>query len=92
MVKNDEVVKIFNKNFFETVDKLNIFEGPETEYTEDRMTNIIKKYKSHPIVSRKLKATTLLNKNFLLSQLLLRILKMLLKIFLLTKLQEVKFL
>ena len=80
IVKNDEIVKIFNKHFSETVDKLNTFEWPsrETEYTEDQLTNIINKYKSHPSIKKAattiLKATTLINKNILLSQLLLRIL------------------
>ena len=79
-VKNDEITKIFNKHFMETVGKLNIFKWPscKSEYTEDQLTNIIDKYKSHPSI-KKLKATTLLSKNFLLSKLLLRILKMLLK-------------
>ena len=37
IVKNDEIAKIFDKYFSETVDKLNIFEWPsyESEYTED---------------------------------------------------------
>ena len=50
IVKNDEIVKIFNKHFSETVHKLNIVEwhSCETEYTEDQLTNIINKYKSHP--------------------------------------------
>ena len=49
IVKNDEIAKIFNKDFSETVDKLNIFEWSscETEYTEDQLTNTINKYKSH---------------------------------------------
>ena len=49
IVKNDEIAKIFNKHFSETVGKLNIFEWSscETEYTEDQLTNTINKYKSH---------------------------------------------
>ena len=49
IVKNDEIAKIFNKHFSETVDKLNIFEWSscETEYTEDQLTNTNNKYKSH---------------------------------------------
>ena len=47
-------MQIFNKHFSETVDKLNIFQGPpcETEYTEDHMTNITNKYKSHPSIKK----------------------------------------
>ena len=46
IVNNDEIAKILNKHFSETVDKLNIFEWPscESEYTEDQRTNIINKY------------------------------------------------
>ena len=52
IVKNDEIAKIFSKHFSETVDKLNIFEwrSCESEYTEDQLTNIINKYKSHPSI------------------------------------------
>ena len=80
IVKNDKIAQICNKHFSEAVDKLNTFEWPsrETEYTEDQLTNIINKYKSHPSIKKVtttiLKATTPLNKNILLSQLLLRIL------------------
>ena len=72
------------KNFSETVDKLSIFEWPssEAEDSKDLLTDIISKLKAI-LVSRKLKATTLLSKNVILNQLLLKILKMLLKIFLL---------
>ena len=54
IVKNDEIAKIFSKNFSETVDKLNIFEWPscDTEYTEDQRTNIINKYKSHSSIKK----------------------------------------
>ena len=43
-----------NKHFSETIDKLNIFEWPscETEHTEDQLTNIINKYKSHPSIKK----------------------------------------
>ena len=49
IVKNDEITKIFNKHFSKAVHKLNISEWPscEREYTEDQLTNIINKYKSH---------------------------------------------
>ena len=72
------------KNFSETVDKLSIFEWPssEAEDSKDLLTDIISKLKAI-LVSRKLKATTLLSKNVILNQLLLKILKMLLEIFLL---------
>ena len=72
------------KNFSETVDKLSIFEWPssEAEDSKDLLTDIISKLKAI-LVSRKLKATTLLSKNVILNQLLLKILKMLLKILLL---------
>ena len=63
----------------------------ETEDTKDQLTDIIDKYKRNPSI-KKIKSNFTIKKNFLLSQLLLRILKMLLKIFLLTKLLVVKFL
>ena len=46
IVNNDEIAKILNKHFSETVGKLNIFEWPscESEYTEDQRNNIINKY------------------------------------------------
>ena len=52
IVKNDEIAKTFDKHFSETVDKLKIFELPsgESEYTEDQLTNIVNKYKSHPSI------------------------------------------
>ena len=89
IVKNDKIAKICNKHFSEAVDKLNTFEWPscETKGTEDQLNDIINKYKSHPSI----KKISLLSKNLFLSQLLLKILTMLLKIFLLTKLLEVKF-
>ena len=54
IVENYEIAKIFNKHFSETVDKLNIFEwlSCESEYTEDQLTNIINKYKSHPSIKK----------------------------------------
>ena len=80
MKSRRSLVKIFS----ETVDKLSIFEWPssEAEDSKDLLTDIISKLKAI-LVSRKLKATTLLSKNVILNQLLLKILKMLLKIFLL---------
>ena len=88
IVKNDKIAKICNKHFSETVEN-NTFEWPscETKGTEDQLNDIINKYKSHPSI----KEISLLSKNLFLSQLLLKILTMLLKIFLLTKLLEVKF-
>ena len=43
--KNDEIAKIFNKHFSETVDKLNLFEWPcnETDLEEDQQSAIINK-------------------------------------------------
>ena len=61
----------------------------ETEDTEDQLTDVINRYKSHPDI-KKIKATTLVSKKNL-SELLLKILKIL-KIFLLTKLLEMEFL
>ena len=54
IVKNDEIEKIFKKHFWETVDKLNIFEWPscESEHTEEQLTNTINKYKSHPSIKK----------------------------------------
>ena len=65
IVKNDEIAKIFNKHFSETADKLNIFEWPscEKEYTEDQLTNIINKYKSHPSI-KKIKSNYTIKQNF----------------------------
>ena len=65
LVKNDEIAKIFNKYFSETVDKLNIFEWPscESEYTEDQLTNIINKYKSHPSI-KKIKSNYTIKQKF----------------------------
>ena len=65
IVKNDEIVKIFNKHFSETVDKLNIFElsSCESEYTEDQLTNIICKYKSHPSI-KKIKSNYTIKRKF----------------------------
>ena len=64
-VKNDEISKIFNIYFSETVDKLNIFEWPscETECTEDQLTNIINKYKSHPSI-KKIKSNYTIKQKF----------------------------
>ena len=52
--KNDEIAKIFNKHFLEAVEKLTIFEwvSRETEDTEDQLTDIINKYKSHPSIKK----------------------------------------
>ena len=52
--KNHEVAKILTKHFSGIVDKLNIFEwlSCETEYTEDQLTNIFNKYKSHPSIKK----------------------------------------
>ena len=65
IVKNDEIAKIFNKHFTETVDKLNIFEWPscEPEYTKDQLTNIINKYKSHPS-TKKIKSNYTIKQTF----------------------------
>ena len=64
-VKNDEIAKIFNKHFSETVDKLNIFEwlSGENEYTEDQLTNIINKYKNHPSI-KKIKSSYTVKQKF----------------------------
>ena len=65
IVKNDEITKIFNKYFSGTVDKLIIFEWPscESEYTEDQLTNIINKYKSHPSI-KKIKSNYTIKQKF----------------------------
>ena len=65
ILKNDEIVKIFSKYFSETVDKLNIFEWPsyESKYTEDQLTNIINKYKSHPSI-KKIKSSNTIKQKF----------------------------
>ena len=65
IVKNDEIAKIFNKYFSETVDKLNIVEWPsrETGGTEDQLTDIINKYKSHPSI-KKIKSNYTIKQNF----------------------------
>ena len=65
IVKNDEITKIFNKYFPGTVDKLIIFEWPscESEYTEDQLTNIINKYKSHPSI-KKIKSNYTIKQKF----------------------------
>ena len=49
----------------ETVHKLNIFEWPscETEYTEDQLTNMINKYKSHPSI-KKIKSNYTIKQKF----------------------------
>ena len=49
----------------ETVDKLNIFEwrSCETEDTEDQLTDIINKYKSHPSIT-KIKSNYTIKQNF----------------------------
>ena len=58
-------MNIFNKIFSETVVKLNIFKWPscETEYTEDQLTNIIKKYKSHSSI-KKIKSNYTIKQKF----------------------------
>ena len=86
-------MNIFSKHFSKTFEKLNIFEWPsyETEDTEDQLTDIINEYKIHLSINN-IKSNYTIKKIFLLSQILLRILKMLLNIYLLTKLLEVKFL
>ena len=65
IVKNDETEKIFNKQFSETVDKLNIFERPscETEDTEEKLINIMHKYKSHPSI-KKIKSNYIIKQKF----------------------------
>ena len=49
----------------ETVHKLNIFEWPscETEYTEDQLNNIIKKYKRYPSI-KKIKSNYTIKQTF----------------------------
>ena len=86
IVKNDEIAKIVNKHFSETVDKLNSFEWPScaSEYTEDQLTNIINKYESHPSI-KKIKGNYTIKQKFSFKPVTV----MLLKIFLLTKLQVI---
>ena len=66
IVKNDEIAKIFNKHFSESVDKLNIFEWSscESEYTENQLTNIINKYKSHPSIKKAIKSNHTIKQKF----------------------------
>ena len=67
IVRNEKIVKIFNKYFSETVDKLNIFEWPscETEGTQDQLTDIINEYKGHPSIKKvRSNYTIKLKKNF----------------------------
>ena len=66
IVKNDEIAKIFNKHFSESVDKLNIFEWSscESEYTENQLTNIINKYKSHPSIKKAIKSNRTIKQKF----------------------------
>ena len=45
IVKNDEIVEIFNENTFE-------WPSCETEDTEHQLTDIINKYKSHPSIKK----------------------------------------
>ena len=59
------MVKIFNINFSETVDKLNNFEQPscETEDAKDQLANIINKYKNHPSI-KKIKSNYTIKQKF----------------------------
>ena len=65
IVKNDEIANIFNKHFSATVYKLSIFEwhSCESEYTEDQLTNIINKNKSHPSI-KKIKSNYTIKQKF----------------------------
>ena len=65
IVKNDEIAKVFSKYFSETVEKLNIFEwrSCETKNTEDQLTDIINKYKSHPSI-KKIKSNYTIKQKF----------------------------
>ena len=74
MKSRQSLVKLFS----ETVGKLSNFEWTfsEEEDTKGPLIDIISELKAI-LVSRKLKATTLLSENVLLNQLLLKILKML---------------
>ena len=58
IVKNDEIAKIFNKHFSPTVYKLS-----ESDYTEDQLTNIINKNKSHPSI-KKIKSNYTIKQKF----------------------------
>ena len=53
-VKNDEIAKIFNKHFAETVETLNIFEWPSnnTDLLNDQPTTIIKNFQNHPRIMK----------------------------------------
>ena len=64
-VNNDEIAKTFNKYFAETVEKLSTFEWPSTneDLTEETVTKIIKKFKSHPSVL-KIKSKYLIQEKF----------------------------
>ena len=50
LVNNDEIAKKFNKDFGETVEKLDIFECPSNNegLTRETLTKIIKKFENYP--------------------------------------------
>ena len=52
LVNNDEIAKIFDKHFAETVESLSTFEWPSAneDLSEEMVTKIIKKFKNHPSV------------------------------------------
>ena len=56
LVNNDEIAKILNNHFSETVEKLNTFEWPSNEKYEnmhnEKLTTIIKKFENHPSIMK----------------------------------------
>ena len=56
LVNNDEIAKILNNHFSETVEKLNTFEWHSNETYEnihnEKLTTIIKKFENHPSIMK----------------------------------------
>ena len=56
LVNNDEIAKILNNHFSETVEKLNTFEWPSNEKYEnmhnEKRTTVIKKFENHPSIMK----------------------------------------
>ena len=54
LVSNDEIAKIFNKHFAETVETFNTFEWPSnnTDLLKDQLTAIIKTFRNHPSIMK----------------------------------------
>ena len=52
MANNDEIAKTFNKNFAETVEKLNTLEwrSNNEDLTEETLTKTTKKFKNYPSI------------------------------------------